>query len=391
MSVKVFTISEETRKRCKIIDLDEKNAKRFVPISLESYHYLYNVKSISFSIFFHFGNQMIEFIRKEEFSKELLDQLWVAMQRQSNEIEVCILVSDRAKFEDFVDAVRKEKLNKLHDKVPELDRKSLDVYAQVSSASQLIVEGGIDAEVVGRVANAAKFMVSNILDSEAMIGTLSKMINCDPTLYDHSASVAMLAAVISTKNLKKPLPVKEAELVAQCGLYHDVGKTCVPSAILNKPGKFTPAEFEVMKTHTSEGHRVLRECIASGAPINEYVARVAYEHHEKFCGGGYPCGRKGRLEEDAENGIHLYSRIVSIADVYSALLMKRVYKEAYAPQDAILIMAKAAIDFDPDIFTPFLKSVVSSVNSLETKKGVKGRILFIDEGGVLTEKNEKAS
>lgn len=384
MNEKVFTVSEETRKRCKIIELDEKLSRRFAPISLEFFHFFYSVKTINFSVHFRFGNLMIEFIKPNEFSKQLLDQLWAAMQRQTNEIEVCVSVSERQKFESFIDQVRLLKMTKLVEKVPELDKKTLDVFAQVSSASQMIVEGGIDANVATRVASSAKYIVSNLLDSEALVGTLSKMISCDPTLYDHSATVAMLASVIATRNLKKPLSAKEAEVVAQCGLYHDVGKTCVPSAILNKPGKFTPAEFDVMKTHTTEGYRVLKDCIESGAPIDEMVARVAYEHHEKFCGGGYPCNRSGRFEEN-ENGIHLYSRVVSVADVYSALLMKRVYKEAYAPQEAILIMSKMAMDFDPDVLSPFLKSVVNSMNAIEKKKTVGGRILLIDDDGVIKE------
>ena len=201
MNQKAFTISEETRKRCKIIQIDEKTSKRFNPISLEFFHFFYSVKSIDFSIFFHFKDQMIEFIRKEEFSKELLDQLWLAMQRQTAEIEVCIQVSDRPRFENFIDLVRKQKLDKLAQKLPDLDRKTLDVFAQVSSASQKIVDGGIDVDVVNQVAMAAKYIVSNMLDSDTMLSTLSRMINCDPTLYDHSATVAMLAATVATYNV----------------------------------------------------------------------------------------------------------------------------------------------------------------------------------------------
>jgi HD-GYP domain-containing protein (c-di-GMP phosphodiesterase class II) len=88
-----------------------------------------------------------------------------------------------------------------------------------------------------------------------------------------------------------------------------------------------------MKSHTTLGYEELMQAIEKGAPIDEEIAIVALEHHEKFCGGGYPTGKCGRLEEKAD-GIHYLARIVSIADVYSALLMKRVYKEAFRSKNS---------------------------------------------------------
>jgi len=210
------------------------------------------------------------------------------------------------------------------------------------------------------------------------------MITCDPTLYDHSATVTMISAVISTKLLPKKFSKKEAEVVAQSAMFHDVGKTCVPSEILNKPGKLTPEEFEIMKKHTTLGHQELKQLIAGGAPIDEIVARVALEHHEKWDGRGYPSGRKGAWELDSKNGIHIVTRIVTIADIYSALLMKRVYKPAFEPQDALKIMASESKGFDPDIFMAFLKCVVRSLNA-EQKNQASGRILAIGDDGVLKE------
>jgi HD-GYP domain-containing protein (c-di-GMP phosphodiesterase class II) len=180
-------------------------------------------------------------------------------------------------------------------------------------------------------------------------------------------------------------------LVAQAGLYHDIGKTCVPNFILNKPGKFTPEEFEIMKSHTTLGHEELAKISHQGGGIDHLCCRVALEHHEKFDGSGYPLGKKGRFESDEENGIHLFSRIVSIADVYSALLMKRVYKPAYSSQDAVKTMAETATrDFDPEIFSDFVRTVIKSLNLHEEKKHSKGRILVIDECGKIQEYKKPA-
>ena len=198
----------------------------------------------------------------------------------------------------------------------------------------------------------------------------------------------MIAAAISLRLLPKKLSGREAEMVAQCALYHDVGKTCIPHEILNKPGKFTPAEFDIMKQHTTLGHMELMKLISGGVSIDELVARVALEHHERWDGSGYPHGRKGSFEADAQNGIHLYTRIVMIADVYSALLMRRVYKPAFEPQDAIRIMAQEAKGFDPDVFKPFLKCVVRSLNKDESHTN---RLLVIGDNGELSEwQNKKA-
>ncbi len=382
-----FKLKEETIKRCKIFQIAPEKARQFVPVSPELFHFLYEVKKVAFNIYFRVEDTMIEFIQSHEFSKELLDQLWSSMQKNRRRLELNILRSEFPKFQELIDQVRSQKVNRLLEKFPHLDKKTLDVFSNLSTASQMIVKGGINSDVVAQVRASASYVVNNLLDSSLAVATLSKMVTADPTLYDHSAAVAMIASMIGMHCLPKAMPPKQAEIVAKCGLYHDVGKTCVPSAILNKPGKFTPEEFEVMKSHAELGEKELEAVRNAGAQIEPECVRVAGEHHEKFAGTGYPRRRAGRLEEDAENGIHLYSRIVTIADIYSALLMKRVYKEAYEPQDAIKTMAEtAANDYDPDLFHNFLKTVVNSLNTYQGKmSGGKGRILFFDDEGKLRE------
>jgi HD-GYP domain-containing protein (c-di-GMP phosphodiesterase class II) len=110
---------------------------------------------------------------------------------------------------------------------------------------------------------------------------------------------------------------------------------------------------------------------------------VALEHHERFTGRGYPAGKRGRWEEDPELGIHVYSRIISIADAYSALLMKRVYKPALPAEKALELMERSAPDdFDPDIFKPFADGVRVSLATLKKRKEVMeantGAIYMID-------------
>lgn len=138
-----------------------------------------------------------------------------------------------------------------------------------------------------------------------------------------------------------------------------------------------------MKSHALHGHKELMNAISNGAPIDEIVARVALEHHERFTGKGYPVGKRGRWEEDPELGIHVYSRIISIADAYSALLMKRVYKPALPAEKALELMERSAPDdFDPEIFAPFVSGVRASLSTLKKKKDAMaantGAIYMID-------------
>lgn len=383
---KKFVIKDETRKRCQIVNFNELTSKRFSTVSLELFHFLYQVKNINFSIYFLVDDSLIEFIKPHEFKKELLDQIWNALHKEYEGIEIKLLKSDVANFQSLIDDIRTKKINALVAKTPELDRKTVDIFSNLSSASQLIVRGGLSHEVVERVKASASFLVSNLLDCELSVGTLSKMITCDPTLYDHSAAVSMIATALGGGFMKSALSQKEVTLLTQCALYHDVGKTCVPPAVLNKPGKYTPAEFEVMKTHTNLGYEELTKSIEKGMPIDPLVALTAKEHHEKFDGSGYPDGKKGRLEDNAEQGIHLFSRIISVADVYSALLMKRAYKPSYEPLESLKIMMEMAeVHFDPIIFKSFMHGIVKSLNKIASKSSSPGRILSFNPDGTLVE------
>lgn len=380
----VYKFKDATLKRCQVLNLDERLTARFTPISLEFFHFLYLAKKIDFSIWFRAGDLAVEYIKPEEFSKQLIDEIWEAMQKPHEGLEVLVQKSDRRRFDHLIESIRAQKLAELVKKLPYLDTKTIDLYANLSTASQMIVSGGIDQNVAEIVKASAAFLVSNMIDSDAAIATLSRMITCDPTLYDHSASVAMIAAVLGQRVVKKSLSLREAELLSQSALYHDVGKTCVPSNVLNKPGKLTDEEFRVMKQHAELGYLEIRQLMREGLDIDLIVARVALEHHEKWNGRGYPHGKKGALENDQENGIHLFSRIVTIADIYSALLMKRVYKPAFEPQDAIKIMADERDGFDPEIFLPFLKAVINSLNA-EAKAKAKPRILQLDNNDGVVE------
>ena len=157
----------------------------------------------------------------------------------------------------------------------------------------------------------------------------------------HLEMVGKLSACLCRKLGKHEDEVQEIELFAK---LHDIGKVGVPGEILNKPGRLTPEEFQVIKTHTEIGYQLLNhlEISKMGMDIIRY-------HHEKWDGQGY----RG-LEGD---NIPEAARIVAIADVYDALRMKRPYKKAMTHEQATEIILKdGGTHFDPAIVDVFLNS-----------------------------------
>jgi putative two-component system response regulator len=136
---------------------------------------------------------------------------------------------------------------------------------------------------------------------------------------------------------------EDANIIYHASPMHDIGKIAIPHTILHKPEKLTAEEFEIMKTHTTKAHEFLG---ISSRKIMQSADIIAYEHHEKWDGSGYPRGLKG------EN-IHIFGRIVALADVFDALTHKRVYKDAWSVDDAIAYI----IEGKDSHFDPFLVKI----------------------------------
>lgn len=141
------------------------------------------------------------------------------------------------------------------------------------------------------------------------------------------------------------------DYVTRAAPMHDLGKIVIPDAILNKPGKFTPEEFEIMKTHASAGGKIVYDIIG-GVAEKKYVdiaSDIASYHHEKWNGKGYPNGMAG--EE-----IPLCARIMAVADVFDALVSERCYKKPMSYDDAFaLIERESGEHFDPDVVELFME------------------------------------
>ncbi len=139
----------------------------------------------------------------------------------------------------------------------------------------------------------------------------------------------ILLREVAAVNPAYELTEEKIAAISSAAALHDVGKIVIPDAILNKPGKLTPEEFEIMKTHAAEGSAIVSHL---GTEHHEEYLRYANEitlcHHERWDGGGYPCGLAG-------SAIPLSAQVTGVVDVYDALTTKRIYKPAYSHDKAV--------------------------------------------------------
>lgn len=141
------------------------------------------------------------------------------------------------------------------------------------------------------------------------------------------------------------------EVISSAAAMHDVGKIAIPDSILLKPGKLTPEEFNEMKQHTVKGCEILDSMATlQDENYSKYSYEICRYHHERYDGKGYPDGLKG-------DEIPLAAQIVSVADVYDALISKRVYKDAYSVEEAYQMILNGECGvFSPKLMECFTRA-----------------------------------
>ena len=172
-------------------------------------------------------------------------------------------------------------------------------------------------------------------------------------MRDHDTGAHILRVELFTEVIVKDLlanPQPQHRIGEQYGRdiidsvkLHDLGKLAMPDKVLLKPGKLSPEEFAIIQTHPNYGEKMLDSAVEGlgDDSLLRAASEIAYGHHEKWDGSGYPAGTSGF-------DIPLSARIAAVADVFDALTSKRPYKEAWPPDDAFsLIYADAGKHFDP--------------------------------------------
>lgn len=240
-----------------------------------------------------------------------------------------------------------KKMNYIN-KLPAQDehRKAMGVYRVARSITKGILEtvalqGVINTE---EAEATVKDCVSSVIRNPDALAWMSRMRDADEYTAEHSLNVCIYAI-----SFGRHLGMTEEALfsIGMCGLLHDVGKMRVPQDIVNKPGGLSDREFNAMKAHTTHGRNLLMA--SPGVP--SAVVDVAYSHHERMDGEGYP--RKIKA-----SGISDFSRMVAIVDAYDAMTAKRCYAPAMASTEALKIIFKdRGSHFDERLALEFIKCI----------------------------------
>ena len=226
------------------------------------------------------------------------------------------------------------------------NKNTLELFNEICYIADNNIEGVMKAysnlykEKTTKIKLLEEEIIKNEISMSLSLGEMGELRSKETG--EHVVRVSLYSELLSQLyNLSK----SEIQLIKNASPLHDLGKLGIPDSVLNKPGKLTIEEFEIMKQHSSLGFEVLNK---SNIPLMKYAAIIANEHHEKWNGKGYPNGKKG-------NEIHISGRIVAISDVFDALGEERVYKKAWS-DDKIkkLFTEENGNSFDPNLTKLFL-------------------------------------
>ena len=187
-------------------------------------------------------------------------------------------------------------------------------------------------------------LLKAIEENDAIAMDISILKVSDEYTFRHSVDVAAMGMIVARKAGMSSREIRELGLA---GLLHDIGKSKIPPELLNKTGRLSDEEFSIMKKHPFLGYQLLKE----KKDIPRSVKLAVLQHHEKISGKGYPFGIKG-------DQINSYSKIISITDIYDALVTERPYKKAFSQRDAVEMIMAMTDDLDVSAMRSFLGSVI---------------------------------
>ncbi|QSF45665.1 HD-GYP domain-containing protein [Paenibacillus tianjinensis] len=250
-----------------------------------------------------------------------------------------------------------DKMEQRKNQVNEIVKQSEELFHSIKYTSEIPVK-----DLTTKLVPQLREFVNNTNVYE-LLETLKYQ---DDYTYRHNIAVGAIATLIG--NWLK-LDEDELSSLTLAGTMHDVGKLNIPSEILNKPGKLTVEEFDLIKSHTIIGYDLLKESFGQ----NSNVSLVALQHHEKGNGKGYPYGIR-------KNKIHYHSKIVMVADVYHAMSSKRSYHEVMPFYEVINHMRASAYgEMDPKILSVFHTNMIRRLigQQVELLDGTMCKVVYV--------------
>lgn len=211
-------------------------------------------------------------------------------------------------------------------------------------------------------------LMQAINENDAVVVDINVLKISDEYTFKHSVDVASIAMVIAKQ---MGMPEEQVREIGMAGILHDLGKSQIPPEILNKPGRLTDEEFHIMKQHSLYGYNMLKD----KDDIPREILMGVLQHHEKINGKGYPLGLTDRQ-------IFKYARILSVADIYDALVTERPYKAGFSPRDAVEMIMAMTAELDVSVINSFLDSVLLyPVGSLvQLSNGDTGKVVENNHG-----------
>ncbi|MEW5743928.1 MAG: HD domain-containing phosphohydrolase [Nitrospirota bacterium] len=287
---------------------------------------------ITFSLFLLSGLSVIPLVEATVANPAKIDKRTVSAQG-----DLIIKKSDIPLYNKFIDTVLSSAL------VSERGEWSVKEIA-LREKSKIVIRNVIDDPRSGERIKEAHVLVTSIVDCilnrRSALYNLLSIEQYDYYTYTHSVNVGVLSIGLG---IETGMDKKEAHFLGLGALLHDVGKNTIPPEILNKEGKLSDIEYQLIRTHVEEARRILSGQRAF--PLESFSAVL--EHHERLSGKGYPRG----LSADR---ISLFGRITAIADCYDALTTQRPYRTAFTPFYALSVLVNEIEDYDPALLERFV-------------------------------------
>lgn len=237
-------------------------------------------------------------------------------------------------------------------------------YKTIENVSKYIESGNESSLKVSSIRETIQQMINDLLSSADILGNLTEIQGYDDYTFHHSINATIIGLVLGLASGYSEHKLLELGMGV---LMHDIGKIMVPESILNKKTPLMEEEFEEIKRHSSIGFDILRK----NNDFSLLSAHVAFQHHEKWDGSGYPRGLKG-------SEIHEYGKLAAVADVYEALTSKRVYRKAIEPNEAYeYIVSQSNKHFDPQVLEVFKRhiAVYPSGSGILLSNGQRGNVV----------------
>lgn len=237
------------------------------------------------------------------------------------------------------------------------------VKTRVAEGIQFIYSNTESKELADATNNIASNLMNAINSTDAIAVDISALKTSDEYTFKHSVDVATMSMILAKQ---QGLSQKQIYEIGVAGLLHDIGKTKISLDILNKPARLTDEEFAVMKQHPVFGYRMIKD----RDEFSNEICMAVLQHHEKMNSKGYPIGFPS-------DKITQYARILTIADIYDALVTERPYKSAFSQREAVEMIMSMTGELDLTAMKSFLESMILyPVDSIvELSNGEKAKVV----------------